>query len=203
MKKIIFSLTALLILSAPLSAEETVFNEIWISPTAKLKDYAAAYIDKIDTDEVTFDLFDAYSGNEYSSEYKTDGQRRDDLVFEMRRRFDNAMGKAITVLRNKKAAANEKTLLIGLQISGEVRDQGLFDASVRATGLKSTDIAFSCQIYDSSSHEKLVSISDNYFKETTKESVSTLRGSNIDQWYKAMDAWADELAEFIRKETGR
>jgi hypothetical protein len=202
-KKIFLACVLLVLFSLNLAvAQDILFQDAWVSPEAKLKDYSTVYINQIDTKEVKFNIFDVYERDDYSSDNQTPAEMRDEIELRLEKRLTEVMAKLMSVSKDKKAIAGKKAMLINLKISGTVNDEGLIDSFIERKVPQYTRIAFVCQIYDAGTNNKIISISDNYEKEITKEDVSSLEGSDIENWYYAMDVWADKIVAFLSEKRG-
>ena len=189
-----------LIFSGYLQADQDkLFESCIVSPSFKLTDYQAIFVDYVDIKDVNLDLFDPYPVDRFSNNYDTPAEIKGNLARQTRQCFIKALEKIIPVLRNTRDIGEKKTLLLTLKLSGTVQDEGLLDSFILSRMNRKTWVSLDCRIYDLTSKEEFIVISDNYIKLIEIKDVSTLRGSDIDNWYEAMDYWAERLAQFLQQ----
>ncbi len=171
------------------------FDEVWVNPETNFSSYDAIFIDRLDLSAVNIDVFDPYPTDDHSNDNKTDNDIRNEMAMQIHELFSDALGKVMPVEEKKSALGNKKALILKVRLSGTVEDESLLRGELFK--LKGTSIHIDCELDDYNTSVRMLTVSDDYEKTTDKSDISTLRGSDLDRWYKAADFWAKGLADYI------
>ncbi len=198
MKKVIILSSFCFLLFTPMGwcvQEIPGFDDVWVSPEANFSSYDVIFIDRLDLSAVNIDVFDPYPTDDHSSDNKTDNDIRDEMAMQIHELFSDALGKVLPVERKKSALGGKKALILKVRLSGTVEDESLLRGELFK--LKGTSVHIDCELDDYNTSTKILTVSDDYEKATDKYDISTLKGSDLDRWYKAVDFWAKGLADYI------
>jgi len=180
------------------------FNELWVNPGADFKAYEAIFIDRVDLSLVKLK-------NSNIADTKVTDEDINNLGVEMLRRFSRALSIVMPVIPDKEGSAGKKVLYLSLKLNKIYQANVGLGAALGVAGHFSPvplpggpegTFSFEGIILDSSSKEKLITISDKVKSDKNSSLVGFEKFSHWQKAYNIMDYWADHLAALLAKERG-
>lgn len=183
------------------------FKELWIKTGVDFKAYEAVFIDKVDLAQVKVK-------NTAIPDTKVSDADINKLGEEMLKRFSKALGAVMPVIPNKEEAAGKKILYLSLKLNNISQTNVGANLALEAVGglipvpaplPDAPEGAFSFEgtILDSSSKEKLITISDEVKSNKNSSLVGFEKFSHWQRAYNIMDYWGDRLSSLLAKERGQ
>jgi len=171
-------------------SQNSRFPNTWLSPNIDRKTYEAICIDEVDTSDIkveTANLNDAQAGGSNDPD-----KVRNRIALELRKRFKQFMGLTLDVKDSKNDIGGSKALIVNVKLSGAVAGESQFNPAA--------DFSFKSELLDAQSGDKVFTLSDDYKLPVTKKSASGVMGEDLDNWYRAIDSWVADLANYLKRQ---
>jgi hypothetical protein len=180
------------------------FKRLWVKPGADFNAYEAIFIDKVDLGQVKVKNSDI-------PDTKVTDEDINNLGEEMLKRFSKTLSAAMPVISDREEATGKKVLYVSLKLNNISQTKVGLNAALEVAGYFSPvplpggpegTFSFEGGIFDHSSKEKLMTISDEVKADKNSSFVGTENYSHWQKAYNVMDYWADHLAALLAKERG-